>query len=402
MNIKYTPIGEKVFSAPSTVHVELTNACNLRCRHCYNFWRQENYCAQKMTKDQFEFLISEFKKNKVFHVILTGGEPLSNFDVLIWAIKSLVENGLTVSCNSNLMLATPEKMRELKEAGLPHILTSLNSYKKETNDFLTSIPGSYDKILEGIKITVAAGIRVSVNMIISKSNIRDIYETARLAAELGAVKFNATRTVPPVGEGSSFRNEFEINKEDAKYILEELKKIKRDINIGYGALIPFPHCFLGNLEDCPGLLMRGCPAGSKMMSINVDGSTHACVHEEESYGNIFEIGMEKVWENMKKWRTGELIPASCRECSLFDECNGGCRMIGLSYYGSLDKPDNLKIVKDNIENSKYKEMLDKMKIDKIKKSDNIRVRKEKNFYAINSFGSETQVVDEWPSNDENK
>lgn len=392
--IKYTPIGDKVFSAPSTVHIELTNACNFKCRHCYNFWRRDSYCPENLTKEKFDFLVKEFKKNKVFHIILTGGEPMLNFDLLVYAVKTLKENGFSVSCNSNLSLATPEKMEQLKKAGLPHVLTSLNSYKKETNDYLTTSPGSFEKIIEGIKITVGAGIKVSVNMIISKYNIKDIYKTAQLASELGVAKFNTTRTVPPISEGEEFRKEFEVNKKDGKYILEELKKIERDFNIIGGALVLFPLCFLGNLAEYNNnLLMRGCPAGSKMMSINVDGNTHACVQEAESYGNIFEIGLRKAWKNMKKWRTGELIPDGCRTCSLFDECNGGCRIIALSYFGALNKPDNLKTAKYNINNSRYKKMLDEIKKDKIKNSECVRIRKEKGFYAVNTFGSETLIAE---------
>src|SRR3989338_3853819 len=389
--LQYSPIGKYQFFAPSTVHIELTNACPEKCRHCYNFWRQDNFCPEKMTRENFDLLVKELVKNKVFHVILTGGEPLVNYDVLLYAVAELKKNGLTGTCNSNLVLATKEKMEALKQAGLPHILTSLNSYRKDVNDFMVSTPGAYEKILAGIRCAVDAGIVISVNMIISKNNIKDIYNTAELAAKLGAKKFNATRTVPPVGQGKEFQKEFEVGKEDAKYILEQLLLIERDLGLVGGALIAFPHCFLGDLSKYRSLLMRGCPAGSKMMSINVDGSTHACVHEAEGYGNVFEIGLQQAWENMKKWRTGELIPEGCKTCSLFDVCNAGCRMVALSYYGPLNDRDNLKGAAVNVKDTPYKKLLDDLKAGKVKNSPGLRFRKEKGFTAVNVFGAETFV-----------
>ena len=54
------------------------------------------------------------KDAKVFHVILSGGEPFSNFEVLKAAMKMLKENNITFSCNTNLILANEENTAVLK------------------------------------------------------------------------------------------------------------------------------------------------------------------------------------------------------------------------------------------------------------------------------------------------
>ena len=48
---------------------------------------------------------------------------------------------------------------------------------------------SLNKIIEGIKACVRNNIRVSVNMVITRSNKNQVYETGKFAAELGATKF---------------------------------------------------------------------------------------------------------------------------------------------------------------------------------------------------------------------
>ena len=42
-------------------------------------------------------------------------KPLAKFDELCYALEKLVKNNISTSLNSNLMLATPEKMKKLKD-----------------------------------------------------------------------------------------------------------------------------------------------------------------------------------------------------------------------------------------------------------------------------------------------
>ena len=39
---KVTLYIKKVYSAPTTINLEMTEACNVKCRHCYNPWREEH------------------------------------------------------------------------------------------------------------------------------------------------------------------------------------------------------------------------------------------------------------------------------------------------------------------------------------------------------------------------
>ena len=82
---------KRLFSAPTTVNFELTELCNVKCKHCYNPWRDEFMGVNAIDEDKLDKIIMKFVDAKVFHVILTGGEPMSNFNVLIKAIKRLRE-----------------------------------------------------------------------------------------------------------------------------------------------------------------------------------------------------------------------------------------------------------------------------------------------------------------------
>lgn len=387
-----------VLSSPITVHIELTYSCCFNCRHCYNFWRKDKSKPVFMSINQLDRISDELIANNSMHVIFTGGEPLLNYSLLIYGINRMKEGGLSVSCNSSLSVANSiEQLKRLKEVGLEHILTSLNSHMAEVNDYLVSTPGAHKRIIQGIKNAVSAGIRVSVNMIISKSNIKHIYETGKLVHALGAKKFFGTRVVPNLFDNIEKQKEFWLLEEEARYVLNELLKVQADFGLQIGTLVPFPFCFMieDYWEKYANFYSHGCPAGNKMISINANGDTHACVHESKSYGNIFEIGIKGVWENMKEWRKGEVFPDACKACSIFDECNGGCRLCALTYKGDINAADNLrkgwdkkKPMPGSLEEYKFLELEDI----RCFVPQSLRFRKEDGFYVVHRFGSEILCV----------
>ena len=133
---------KKYFSAPTTVNLELTELCNVKCRHCYNPWRDETMGEISLSEIKLNLLIKKLSEAKVFHVILTGGEPMSNFDVLVKAITRLTENNISVSCNSNLILADDKKASEnimLKRLGKPEEVANVVVFLgSDASSYITS------------------------------------------------------------------------------------------------------------------------------------------------------------------------------------------------------------------------------------------------------------------------
>jgi len=283
---------KRLFSAPTSINVEITDKCNASCRHCYNFWRIENRKNQSMTIKKMDELVEHLKEAQVFHAVLSGGEPFAMFDLLEYGLKRLNENNISVSCNSNLMMASEDKIKRLADAGLDHILTSLNSYNPEKNDYLVNQKGAFRRIVRGIETAVNNGIRISVNMIISQYNKDDVYDTGSFINNLGCQKLFGTRLVPPVSKSQIDEAYIKIDQQDALQTLNQLVEVKKDTGMMIGTLISYPLCLLGDLEKFEDFVGRGCPAqAGHRMSINANGEAHACVHEEKSYGNIFKIGI---------------------------------------------------------------------------------------------------------------
>lgn len=392
----------RVFSKPTTINLVLTELCNVKCRHCLNYWRHyDEEHASSLSFEQMDRLIEMFVANGVFHVVLNGGEPLSKLDLVEYAAKRLLENGISIGLNSNLIIATPDKMRRLRDAGVDHILTSITSHDDATTDFmLGSRGGSLGKIIKGIEATVGAGIRVSANMVIGRPNKDHVHDTGLLAHRLGCERFFGTRMTPDINVRQLGGGEdFDLERDEVMATLDELLRVKADTGMMVGTLVSYPLCMLGDLEKYADFVGRGCPTqAGQRISLNATGEFSACPHESEIYGNVFEIGLEEAWRATSKWRRGELRHPGCQGCDYIDVCGTGCRVAAKVYNGSLDAKDPFWRGKDSFVKP-YRLVMDPAIPRKLEAGvrlmvpDTIRFRDDGNFHAVNIRWGNTITLD---------
>ena len=379
----------RLFSAPTVCNVEITEACNLSCTHCYNHFRPAGDTRKQMNLETMERLVNSLAEAGVFHVILSGGEPFTNFGVLLHGLRLLREKNISFSCNSNLILATEERMQRLADAGLDHILTSLNSCRPDVNDAMVNGRNTLDKIGEGIGLARTQGIRVSANMIVARANRDHVHETGRLAAELGCQKLFATRTVPPERTQNLRQSSFHMEGEETLAMLEQLLRVKQDFGLMIGTLVSYPLCLLGDLERFGDLVGRGCPAQSgHAMNISVTGDCTPCVHQSHGNGNIFSEDIRAVYARMHAWHDGTHTHEACANCRYLGICRSGCRSFAHAYTGSLAGRDPLMVGPHNF--SKHFELIRDPKIvERIRQGarlfvpERLRFRKEEDFYLLN-------------------
>jgi radical SAM protein with 4Fe4S-binding SPASM domain len=387
------------FSGPTVINLELTDACNVKCRHCYNFWRDDNDRKFSMDFALFDRMVERFVEAGIFHVVLTGGEPFSNFKVLEYALRKLTEHGISLSCNSNLMMATDDNIRRLADTGLDHILTSLTSHDPATNDYLLNQAGAFSKIIRGIETTVRGGIRVSVNMVVSQINKAQVYDTGLLVHRLGCQKFFGTRTVPMSYEKDIKNSDYQLSQEDSLDILDQMVRVKEETGIMIGTLVSYPLCLLGDLEKYRDFVGRGCPAQrGHVMSLNANGAASACTHQAENYGNILEEDIKTVYARMHAWHDGSYHHSACEGCDYLDICESGCRMSAERYNNEIDAADQLMIGKHNFVKPyrivhdpaiyQYIDARGKFMVPK-----RLRFRKENGFYMLNIRWANTVTID---------
>lgn len=119
-----------------SIHIEIANACNECCVHCYI---PHKYKTNTMDPELFYKIIDDGRKMNIIHVTLSGGEPLLHKDI-IGFLEKCREMDLSVNVLSNLTALTDSVISEMIKNPLLSVQTSIYSMDPEIHDSITKLP----------------------------------------------------------------------------------------------------------------------------------------------------------------------------------------------------------------------------------------------------------------------
>ncbi len=131
--------------------IEVTNVCNLRCRHCYN--ETDRVCHKAMSLDEFKHVCDELVDYGITEIQLIGGEPFTIPEKTLFSMLSYAHDRFkSIELFFNGTMVSREQLEWMKN-NVPkiRIALSLHSFIEEEQDKLTQVPGSYKKITETLK-----------------------------------------------------------------------------------------------------------------------------------------------------------------------------------------------------------------------------------------------------------
>jgi GTP 3',8-cyclase len=178
--------------AITDLRVSITDRCNYRCVYC----RTGNEGAQYSELPMADYLrmVRVFVSLGIEKVRLTGGEPLLRKG-LVELVRELAELrtvrtgeplDLALTTNGHLLedLAAP-----LRDAGLSRITVSMDAVDPVTFARITRVPGSFDRVLAGIRAAEHAGLSpVKVNCVLLRGfNDDQIVSFAKFARDEGVI-----------------------------------------------------------------------------------------------------------------------------------------------------------------------------------------------------------------------
>lgn len=348
----------KKLKYPPYMQWEVTPRCNHNCVHCYNYWRSNN---DKMEESKlYDEIVTKIINVHPVSVVITGGEPLLVFNEIKEQLVRLIDNGISISINTNAALVNDDICYFFKKYKIPAFI-SLPCAVEEICDSITNVKGSFKRTISGIKKLRDAGVSITVNMVVMKKNIDYIYDTAKFVVnKLNVNSFFASRVGKPINSRDSFDTQL-LDLRDLNRIELELLRIKKDFSIRIGTAGPIPACSIEN-DDCfqEFAYKKGCSAGQTTYSIDSNGNIKACPRDNKIYGNILIDNFADVWDKMFEWRNDSLLPNECKSCLKKDECGGGCRLDSLPFtrkrntLDTMANVDNLpikfekKVTKNNI------------------------------------------------------
>ncbi|RJQ41843.1 MAG: radical SAM protein [Nitrospiraceae bacterium] len=272
---------------PSLRYLELqvTDRCNLKCKHCYIGQRQDN----ELSLSRIRKILHEFEQMQGLRVLITGGEPLlhSRFEEInemlpqFFIRKILFTNGLLLS------------KKILKSLNADEIQISIDGLEKAHESLRGK--GTFKKAIEAVKNAIDTGFEVSISTMVHSENLGDFDKMEALFKGLGIKDW--TVDVPCISGSLKRHAEFQIAPDiGGKYLA-----------YGYG----------DGLHS--GALGIAC--GLHLMSVMADGRTAKCTfYADRNAGNLKD-GLRECWQKIKPIKLSKL---KCN-CKYIEVCRGGCR-----------------------------------------------------------------------------
>jgi cyclic pyranopterin phosphate synthase len=177
--------------AITDLRISVTDRCNYKCVYCRT--GNEGAVYAELPIADYLRMARVFVGLGIEKVRLTGGEPLLRRGLtdLIRELRQLrtLDGGaldLALTTNGHLLeeMAVP-----LRDAGLSRITVSMDAVDAEKFVRITRVPGSYERVLRGVRAAKAAGLApVKVNCVLLRGfNEDQVVEFARFSREEGVI-----------------------------------------------------------------------------------------------------------------------------------------------------------------------------------------------------------------------
>jgi MoaA/NifB/PqqE/SkfB family radical SAM enzyme len=178
------------------LEIELTERCDNNCVHCYINKAEKDKGAAKreLSTAKLKRIISEAASLGVLLVKFTGGEPLlrADFKELYLFTRKL---GLKVALFTNANFINSDLIKLFRKVPpLIPINISLYGMSSKCHEAITRTPGSYKKVMSGIKRLLGADIPFIVATVKLPQNEKEFKKLTRWIKKLPWSEKNASYT----------------------------------------------------------------------------------------------------------------------------------------------------------------------------------------------------------------
>lgn len=340
---------------PYSIFLKISSQCNLRCKHCFYYARQEVFSPDNDFSPNELLQLANFFVDElnIVHFVITGGEPFLRKDIFS-LIDYLKSHNISIDLQTNATLITQEMANNLGSLLNPRadtIQVSLDGAEKLTHDKIRG-RGNFEKAINAIRFLTNENVNVIVSYTVMSNNIDEIPKLYELCKELKVKQIRI--------------NKFKACSETQTYLSPDLSKM-------------FIQCsrLIDKIADdkCISLILNfkaydflSFDSGKKLLnehlktnntsipqnlmchnhgSLNVcaDGKVYLCSNTEQDdfcLGNLKEQSFLEVWDNRHNnifFQERPLEKATCKNCEYIIFCNSGCPADAYEAYGDINCPD---------------------------------------------------------------
>lgn len=299
---------------PYSITWELTHICNLHCVMCFNVQRQQPELSTAECLD----LLEQMAQAGTLRLTLTGGEILARRDFFTIAQRAR-DLSFALYLKTNATLLTAETADRLAALDPVQVDVSLLGATNETFDAVAGSRNTLTRVLHGVRLLLARGIRVKLNTLLLDLNVAEQQQMVELAAELG-VRYEQVIKISQNDDGVARAMDHQLTRTQMTQVL-----------LSDGS--PF-------VPQAPSSSSRTCKVGLAACVISPYGEVFPCIELRIPAGNVRERPFAEIWReapifrNLRRRHIYANLP-ECRVCPINAYCEGRCAGLAWKESGDL-------------------------------------------------------------------
>ena len=296
--------------------LEITEACNLKCIHCYGQFGYPKIDKKEiLTTQEWKGIIDRLINFGCRNIQLIGGEPMVHkdfYEILEYAHKQGMKK-IDVFTNATLI---DEKSIKIFKKTNANVRVSVYGHNAKVHETITKQKGSFENNKKGLELLKRNNVPTTIAVVLMKENEKYIDEIRKYIINLGH-KYNGYDVIRP---------SCITEKKDHSITNVEL------LNSRYNTKPEFwtsKKAFLNNY------FYNSCWNGK--IAITSNGDVIPCIFaRDEIIGNIKTETKKQLEEKViQKWKMTKDCVEICRDCE-FRYCCHDCRPLARAINGKIN------------------------------------------------------------------
>jgi pyrroloquinoline quinone biosynthesis protein E len=322
---------------PLALLAELTHRCPLACPYCSNPVELER-ASSELSGEEWQRVLSEAAALGVLQVHFSGGEPMVRRE-----LRTLIAEAASHGLYSNLItsgaLGGEREIAAFAEAGLRHVQLSLQDHEAANADRIAGLAGAFERKMKFAAAVRAAGLPLTLNMVVHRQNLDGVSAMIDMAQSLGARRLEIAHVQYYAWalENRAALLPSRAQLDEATRVVEAARERLRGV-LAIDYVVP----------DYYGVRPKSCMNGWGRQFLNVmpSGTVVPC-HAAQTipgidFPSVREESLADIWyrsDAFNCFRGTDWMPQPCRDCDRREIDWGGCRCQALALTGDAARTD---------------------------------------------------------------
>lgn len=271
------------------LQIELTDACNERCIHCYLPNAKKNKC-KALSENQVIDILHQYREMEGLKIVFSGGEILL-YPHLFHILEECKRLNLMILLQSNLVSLTEENIQRIKDLDIFNVQVSLYSTDEHIHETITRRKGSFAKTKHNLELLVKHDIPAMISCPVMDINFPTVYDLHRYAKEIGVdIYFDFMMMAGCDGCKENLATRLDVKQ------TREMLKFHLDVNSMFVDAILSSQSLEEALSKKYARRRTMCDILSASLCIDSDGTIYPCPGWNNlKLGNIESITLSEAW-----------------------------------------------------------------------------------------------------------